>query len=118
MTRDDVMCLLLTLAPLKHPRANWSPGIHGRPAFWLRDYPNIHRVVWLETRDGGRTFASREVITHNPDRGTLVPTLERPTGFNGGGCREAPAAIVLRRPFTLSQAGEIIHNDVYYVQPK
>ncbi|MBL99014.1 MAG: hypothetical protein CMM06_04900 [Rhodopirellula sp.] len=118
MTRDDVMCLLLTLAPLKHPRANWSPGIYGRPAFWLRDYPNIHRVVWLETRDGGRTFASREVITHNPDRGTLVPTLERPTGFNGAVAGKLPPLLYFEGLSRYRKPGEIIHNDVYYVQPK
>ena len=118
MTRDDVMCLLLTLAPLKHPKANWSPGIYGRPAFWLRDYPNIHRVVWLETRDGGRTFASREVITHNPDRGTLVPTLERPTGFNGAAAGKLPPLLYFEGLSRYRKPGEIIQNDVYYVQPK
>jgi hypothetical protein len=118
MTRDDVMCLLLTLAPLKHPKANWSPGIYGRPAFWLRDYPKIHRVVWLETRDGGRTFASREVITHNPDRGTLVPTLERPTGFNGAAAGKLPPLLYFEGLSRYRKPGEIIQNDVYYVQPK
>ena len=40
MTHDDLLYLVLTLAPLEHPDANWSPGIYGRPAFWLRDHPN------------------------------------------------------------------------------
>ena len=49
MTFDDVICLILTLAPLEHPNANWNPGIYGRPEFWLRTEPNIQRLVWLES---------------------------------------------------------------------
>jgi hypothetical protein len=118
MTRDDVMCLLLTLAPLKHPNANWSPGIYGRPAFWLGDYPNIHRVVWLETRDGGRTFASRPIIDHDPDRGTLLPTMEQPTGFNGVAPGKLPPMLYFEGLSRYREPGEIIQNEVYYVQPR
>lgn len=117
MTRDDVLCLMLTLAPLEHPKANWSPGIYGRPAFWLRDYPNIQRLVRLESRDGGRTFTTREIIAHDPDRGTLLPTQERPTGFNGIATGQLPPLLYFEGLSRYRKPGEIIQNDVYFVQP-
>jgi hypothetical protein len=118
MTRDDVLCLMLTLSPLEHPKANWSPGIFGRPAFWLRDFPNIQRLVRLESRDGGRTFTSRDLIPHDPDRGTLLPTQERPTGFNGGPAGKLPPLLYFEGLSRYRKPGEIIQNDVYYVQPR
>jgi len=116
MTRDDVLCLMLTLAPLEHPKANWSPGIYGRPAFWLRDCPNVQRLVWLESRDGGRTFTSRDIIAHDPDRGTLLPTQERPTGFNGVAAGQFPPLLYFEGLSRYRKPGEIIQNDVYFVQ--
>ncbi len=116
MTRDDILCLMLTLAPREHPDANWSPGIHGRPAFWLRDYPNTQQLAWLESRDGGRTFTSRDIIQHDPDQGTLLPTLERPTGFNGVAAGKRPPLLYLEGLSRYRQKGEIIQNDVFFVQ--
>lgn len=109
---------MLTLAPLEHPKANWSPGIYGRPAFWLRDYPNTQRLVWLESRDGGRTFISKDLIPHDPDRGTLLPTQERPTGFNGAFAGQLPPLLYLEGLSRYRRPGEIVQNDVYYVQPR
>lgn len=117
MTRDDVICLILVLAPLEHPNANWNPGIHGRPEFWLRTEPNIQRLVWLESRDGGRTFAARDVIPYRPDRGTMLPTLERPTGFHGPPPGELPALLYFEGLRRYRKPGELIQNDVFYVQP-
>lgn len=117
MTDDDVICLILNLAPLKHPNANWSPGIHGRPDFWLREEPNIQRLVWLESRDGGRTFSTRDAIPHQPDRGTLLPTLERPSGFHGPTAGELPALLYFEGLRRYREPGELIQNDVFYVQP-
>jgi len=118
MTGDDIICLMLTLAPLKHPAANWSPGIFGRPAFWLRDHPNIQQIVWLDSGDGGRTFTSREVIPHDPDRGTLLPTLERPTGFNGPPPGRLPSLLYFEGLSRYRKPGELIQNDVFFVQPR
>ncbi|MBG89992.1 MAG: hypothetical protein CMO80_24265 [Verrucomicrobiales bacterium] len=117
MTRDDVICLILTLAPRDHANANWNPGIHGRPDFWLREEPNIQRLAWLESRDGGRTFSTRDVIPHRPDRGTLLPTLERPTGFHGPPTGELPALLYFEGLGRYRKPGELIQNDVIYVQP-
>ena len=118
ISRDDVLCLMLTLAPLKHPKANWSPGIYGRPSFWLRDYPNIQQLVWLESRDGGRTFNSRDIVTHDPDRGTLLPTLESPTGFNGVATGQLPPLLYFEGLSRYRKPGEIIQNNVYFLQPR
>ena len=117
MTRDDVLCLILTLAPLDHPNANWNPGIHGRPEFWLRTEPNIQRLVWLESRDGGRTFTTRDVVPHKLDRGTLLPTLERPTGFHGPPAGELPPLLYFEGLRRYRHPGELIQNDVFFVQP-
>lgn len=117
MTRDDVICLTLTLAPLKHPNANWNPGIFGRPAFWLGEEPNIHRIVWLESRDGGKTFSSREVIPHQPDKGTLGPTMERPTGFHGPPAGKLPPLLYFEGLSRYRKPGELIQNDLFFVQP-
>ena len=118
MTGDNVLCLALTLAPLKHPKANWNPGIFGRPAFWLRDFPNIKRIVWLESRDGGQTFSTRPFIPHDPKQGTLLPTLERPTGFNGAGDGAYPGILYFVGLSRYRKPGEIIQNDIYYVRPR
>lgn len=118
MTRDDVLCLALTLAPLKHPQANWNPGIWGRPAFWLRDHPNIKRIVWLQSSDGGRTFTTRNIIPHDPKIGTLLPTLEKPTGFNGVAKGKYPPLLYFSGLSRYRKKGEIIQNDVYYLQPQ
>ncbi len=117
MTRDDVLCLMLTLAPLDHLKANWSPGIYGRPAFWLRDFPNIQRLVWFESRDGGRTFRSKDIVPHAPGRGTLLPTQERPTGFNSIAPGKLPPLLYFEGLSRYRKPGEIIQNDVYFVQP-
>lgn len=117
MTRDDLLCLMLTLAPLEHPNANWSPGIYGRPAFWLRDYPNIQQLAWLESDDGGWTFTPKDIIAHVPDRGTLLPTLERPTGFHGVAAGRRPPLLYFEGLSRYRREGEIIQNDVFFVQP-
>ena len=117
MNRDDVICLILVLAPLEHPNANWNPGIHGRPEFWLREEPNIQRLAWLESRDGGRTFTTLDVIPHKLDRGTLLPTLERPTGFHGPPTGELPALLYFEGLRRYRNPGELIQNEVFFVKP-
>ena len=116
ITRNDVISLVLTLAPLEHPRANWSPGVHGRPEFWLRDEPNIQRLVWLESRDGGRTFSSSGVIPHRPDRGTLLPTMERLTGFHSPPAGKPPPLLYFEGLSRYRKPGELIQNDVFFVE--
>ena len=117
MTADDVLCLVLTLAPLEHPEANWNPGVFGRPAFWLREHPNIHRIVWLESRDGGRTFVTRDIVEHDPSLGTLIPTLERPVGFHGAAAGQLPPLLYFEGLSRYREPGEIIQNDVFFLQP-
>ena len=115
MTGDDALCILAMLAPLEHPAANWNPGVFGRPAFWLREYEHIQRLVWLESSDLGQTFTAREAVPYDGGRGQVLPSIERPNG---------PHAIVGRRPsfiYTLGESryaaeGETINNELYWVR--
>ncbi len=113
MTDEDVLCLLITLVPREHPEANWSPGIWGRPAFWLRDYPYIHRIVWLESRDSGQTFTPRAIVPHLLEEGTLLPHLEQPTGFNRIKGR-LPGFLYIEGLSRYTEEGEVIDNKVYF----
>ena len=117
MTGDDVICLILTLAPLEHPKANWNPGIYGRPEFWLRNEPDIQRLVWLESRDGGRTFITRDLIHHKTDRGTMLPTLEQSVGFHSPPDGGLPALLYFEGLSRYRKPGELIQNHVFFVQP-
>ena len=118
MTGDDVLCLALSLVPLDHPQANWAPGIQGRPAHWTRDFAEIRRIVWLESGDGGRTFTAKNIIPHDPQRGTLLPNIERPTGFNRIPAGSRPPLVYFAGLDRYRKKGELIQNDVYFVQPR
>jgi len=118
MTADDVLCIVATIVPVEHPNANWDPGLHGLPAFWLRSRPNLARVVWIESRDGGKTFVSRDVIPYAEDRGALMPTLERPTGFNVIEAGRLPSLLYFVGESRYTRAGETLDNDVFLVQPE
>ena len=117
MTGDDVICLILTLVPLEHPKANWNPGIYGRPAHWAWGEPDIHRLVWLESRDGGRTFITRDLIHHETDRGTMLPTLEQSVGFHSPPDGGLPALLYFEGLSRYRKRGELIQNRVFFVQP-
>ena len=115
MTEEDILCLLITLVPREHAEANWNPGIWGRPAFWLRDFPEVHRIVWLESSDGGRTFTPREIVPHLPEKGTLLPHLEAPTGFNKIENR-LPCFVYTEGLSRYTEPGEVIDNKVYFCE--
>ena len=115
MTENDLLCLLITLAPREHPDANWNPGKWCRPAFWLREYPKIKRIAWLESADGGRTFTAREVVPHDPEVGTLLPTLEIPTGHNRIPAGRRPAVMYFEGLSRYTKPGEVIDNKVYFL---
>jgi hypothetical protein len=86
ITTDDVLCMTLIVAPIDHPKAAWdgkplSKYFH-EPAYWTNYIPTSKRIVWLESRDGGKTFTARPIVKPDPKRGEVLPSLERPTGFN------------------------------------
>ena len=113
ITPQDVICLALWLAPREHPEANWDPGEWGQPAFWLRKFPKIQRIGWLESEDGGRTFRTRSLVEHDPKIGALQPTMEKPTGFNQVPWRPGFVYFVGHDRYT--EGGETLDNLVYYV---
>lgn len=115
MTDDNVLCLVGTLVPIDHPKANWSPGQYGLPPFWTRSFPEIQRIVWLESGDGGKTFSVRPVVPHEADKGTLVPSIERPTGFNHIAAGRRPTFLYFVGLSRYTKKNEVIDNKVYWV---
>ena len=72
---------------------------------------------------GDLTFfdLSREAMQQVMDlnfTGTLLPTQERPTGFNGGPAGKRPPLLYFEGLSRYRKPGEIIQNDVYFVQPR
>jgi hypothetical protein len=115
MTHDDVLCLVGSLVPIDHPKANWSPGQYGLPPFWTRGFPEIQRIVWLESRDGGKTFSVRPAVAHEANKGTLVPSIERPTGFNDIAAGRRPTFLYFVGLSRYTKKNEVIDNQVYWV---
>lgn len=118
ITPDDLVCVLGVLVPLDHPEANWNPGIWGLPDFWLRAHPELHRVVWLESSDGGRSFSARE-IAPKPEagKGQHMPTLERPESANRLPAGQRPGVLYFEGDSDYPPDGVTLNNDVYFVQP-
>ena len=115
---DGRLCVLLTLAPRDHPAADWSPGVHGRPAFWLRDHPELLRIAWLESVDGGRAFRPREIVPDDPERGQEMPSIERSNGPHGLPAGRRPTLIYTLGLSRYARAGETIDNELYWVRPE
>jgi len=116
MTDDDVLCILANLVPLERPGANWSPGVFGRPAFWLRDYRELHRIVWLESTDYGETFTAREVLEYDPHEGQVMPSIERPNGPNRLPAGTRPSFIYALGEDRYAEEGETIDNELWWVR--
>lgn len=116
MTDDDLLCILANLVPLEHPGANWNPGTLGRPAFWLRDYRELHRIVWLESSDYGETFAPREVLEYDPNEGQVMPSIERPNGPNRILAGTRPSFIYTLGEDRYAHEGETIDNELWWVR--
>ncbi len=116
MTSDDVLCVLAQLVALGHPDENWAPGIHGLPSFWLRDHPELSRVVWLESSDYGETFTPREVLAFDPEQGQVMPSLERPNGSNPIPPGTRPSFIYMLGESRYADEGETIDNHLYWVR--
>jgi hypothetical protein len=116
MTADDALCILATLVPLEHPDANWSPGVYGRPAFWLREHPELGRIVWLESADYGRTFTPRDVLAYDPQQGQVLPSIERPNGPQPIAAGRRPSFLYALGLDRYAEPGETIDNELYWVR--
>jgi hypothetical protein len=115
-TADDRMCILLEIVPLDHPNANWNPGIHGLPAFWLRDFPELAHLVWLESTDYGESFTPHQPIIDVPDKGQLLPSIERRNGACPIPAGTRPSFLYTLGDWRYADKGETIDNDLYWVQ--
>ena len=118
MTEDDRLCILGERVPLDHPEANWSPGERGRPAFWLRKHPELHRMIYMETADGGKTFVCRDLAPEpKAGAGQHLPTVERRDGANAIEGGRLPGVLYFEGVFDYPPDGTTVDNDVYFVQP-
>jgi hypothetical protein len=140
ITEDDVICIVIGIQPREHPVAENERAFWGKPydyaadvystneenarlsfesaGIWAREKPGVGKVVWLETRDGGRTFTAREPLKTEPGLTTNQPSLEMPTGFNRIPAGSYPGMLYftgLSRNAN-EEENEVIDNDVYYVQ--
>ena len=115
-TEDDVLCILAEIVPIEHPNANWNPGIYGLPDFWLRDYPELSRLVWLESSDYGRNFTTCEPIVDVLDKGQLLPSVERPNGRFPIPAGTRPSFLYTLGDWRYANEGETIDNELYWVR--
>ncbi|MDP6778899.1 MAG: BNR-4 repeat-containing protein [Candidatus Latescibacteria bacterium] len=116
MTADDVLCILGEIVPLDHPDANWSPGIHGLPFYWLRDHVEISRIVWLESSDYGETFTSRDVLEFDPAKGQVLPSIERANSSHPIPAGTRPSFLYTLGESRYAHEGETIDNELYWVR--
>ena len=70
------------------------------------------------TAPGSWSTVSKDIVPHDPGRGTLLPTQEKPIGFNGVAAGKLPPLLYFEGLSRYRKPGEIIQNDVYYVQPR
>jgi hypothetical protein len=117
-TEDDVLCILAEIVPIEHPNANWNPGIHGLPSFWLRDHPELSRLVWLQSTDYGESFTARDPIADVPELGQLLPSIERPNGRYPIPAGTRPSFLYTLGDWRYANEGETIDNDLYWVRIK
>lgn len=115
MTEDDLLCAVGTLIPLEHEKANWNPGIHGLPTYWLRAFQDLHRTVWLESSDGGQSFTSVDLVP-KPEvgQGQHMPSIERTEGGNSISTGR-PRFLYTEGDSDYPEDGETVQNAVYLV---
>ncbi|NQZ67406.1 MAG: hypothetical protein HRT89_04995 [Lentisphaeria bacterium] len=133
-----MICIVLGIQPREHPVAEQERALWGKPyeyaaevystneanarlgvesaTLWARENLGVIKVAWLESRDGGKTFTARSPI--NPDPGVTAnqPSIEMPTGFNRIPAGSYPGLIYCTGLARNAEEGEVIDNDVFYVQ--
>jgi hypothetical protein len=139
MTEDDVIHIALQLVPWDHPaalreQAHWRyPSLLGYSTnavsarfsqqaalTWCRENPKQSATAWFESRDQGKTFTPRTVLSHNPDIVYNQPSFEIPTGFNKIPAGSSPAIVYFTgRSMSGADADgkeEVVDNKVYFIR--
>ena len=111
MTADDAIYLLLELVPLDD---GWVQGKPLRTTVFRED--PVKRLVLLVSRDQGRSFEVRTVV----EPGTMfnMANIERPTGANVLPAGRTPPIIYFDGTCRYPKPGEVINNNVYFVDAK
>mgnify|MGYP002035765267 CR=1 FL=1 len=135
ITEDDVICIAVKVIPREHPvaekeKARWSSDAgystnaeNARLSCesakeWARENPKKCEIAWFESRDGGKTFIAKTILTHDPEIAYQQPSLEMPTGFNRIPTGSYPGLIYFTGLGRNAKANEVIDNDVYFVHVK
>lgn len=127
ITEENLLVFVFILVPIDYPAANWRPGLGGLPHYWTRDHPQAQRIAWLESSDGGHSWRTRRVapefqaltkkLPNDEKPGTLMPTLERPTGFNQIS-PFGPSLLYSIGLFRNTKKDEVIDDDVVWLRPR
>ena len=139
ITEDDVIHIALSIVPWDHPaalkeQARWSYRSligHSTNALsarfsqqaakiWTRENPKQSAIAWFESRDRGKTFTPRTILSHDPDTVYTQPSFEVPTGFNRIPAGSSPG-IVTFTGISLSGANDegeedVVDNNVYFIR--
>ena len=76
-------------------------------------HSSTNEVAWLESEDGGLSFATQLLTKLDLDCPRRYASLERPTGHN----RIAKPGLIYTSGHSGKNNQEILHNPVYWVQP-
>ncbi len=106
---DGTIAALMQLEPLGD---GWRDGL---PMRAMASAPDLdRRLVWLISRDNGRTWASETAVTgaecHHPN-------LERPTGGNRIPADRLPTFVYFTGINRYLKEGEMVNNTVYLALP-
>ena len=120
ITEDDRLCMAGTVAPILHHLAHWDgkpKATHSNePAYWQNFHPELKKVVWLESSDGGETFTAKTVIEKKPEIAHLQQSIERSTGFNRIPAGSYPG-LIYHTGVSMNRDGRVVDNDVFFVDP-
>jgi hypothetical protein len=98
ITPDGRMTMVLTMA---------NDSAQG--SFWGT---STSEVVWVESEDAGETFTSRVISDIDPNTPNWLPSIERPTGFNG--LTTADPAVIYTSGERGSSNTQIVSNEVIF----
>ena len=108
LTGDGRIQMLLPIAPLKDFGVPGAPKINAEAV----------RHVFVESDDKGKTFRFREPIPSDRPGTRYVPTLEKPTGHHIIARQRDAAFMYIEGLHRYPKKGEVIRNQLYYVEIK